>query len=106
MLDRCLKEIERCPKDLLFSKSAKDLDCSEGKINAFIGIEGGSSINEDLSILKKFYDQGGSRMGRIGVILALVLLVVGAVWAEQTLNPVDFGTPNTTGEGGGIDPYL
>ena len=45
-------------------------------------------------------------MGKAVLAIGLIILMVCTVGANQTLVPVDIGTPNTTGQDGGGDPYL
>ena len=45
-------------------------------------------------------------MGKTILAIGFILLMVCTVGANQTLTPVDIGTPNTTGQSLGSDPYL
>ena len=63
--DVILEEIARHPDDMFLGTSSDDVARAqrEGKIAAFIGIEGGHMIDSDLRILRQFYRLGARYMG-------------------------------------------
>ena len=52
--------VDRYPKDFLYATTAAGIRQArrEGKIAALMGIEGGHAIEDDLRLLRRFYDQG------------------------------------------------
>lgn len=61
MIDTVRHDIAgRYPKDFLYATTADDIRRArrEGKIAALMGIEGGHAIEDDLRLLRRFYDLG------------------------------------------------
>ncbi|MBC8166333.1 MAG: membrane dipeptidase [Bryobacteraceae bacterium] len=61
MIDTVKHDIAgRYPKDFLYSTTSDDIRRAhkEGKIAALMGIEGGHAIEDDLRLLRRFYDLG------------------------------------------------
>jgi len=56
--------VKRYPETFLFCRSTSDIDLAikEGKIASLIGIEGGHSIENSLSVLEKLYELGARYM--------------------------------------------
>ena len=56
--------VKRYPETFLFCRSTSDIDraIKEGKIASLIGIEGGHSIENSLSVLEKLYELGARYM--------------------------------------------
>ncbi len=52
--------IEKYPKDFLFATTAADIRKArvQGKIAALLGIEGGHAIEDDLRLLRRYFDEG------------------------------------------------
>jgi membrane dipeptidase len=52
--------IEKYPKDFLFATTAEDIRRArkQGRIAALLGIEGGHAIEDDLRLLRRFYNEG------------------------------------------------
>jgi len=52
--------IEKYPKDFLYATTAADVRKAraQGKIAALLGIEGGHAIEDDLRLLRRFYNEG------------------------------------------------
>ena len=52
--------VEKHPRDFLFATTAEDIRRAhrEGRIAALIGIEGGHAIEDDLRLLRRYYDLG------------------------------------------------